>query len=447
MVGMRSVCGRLCGRLRGRYVVGCGRLRGRYMVGMLSVCGRLCGRYVVGCGRYVVGTCSVYPDPSVPYRTAGKAWMIPTQNRVASWKETEDQAVSPTFLKLDGKTQSSMCVSATQGQVYHWNPTRSIVVHSFLQFPFQLLPNSLETTRKLSILFQCPLFSVFKFSVSMTITSLNKNKNLSTAMRGGSSINSTYVRWRHRLRANHEVEACVGSGLFSFVQSFLYCALSFVFRSEMPHWCIAYGCTNSFRKSDNRSWHRLPLEDKELLNNWLVKIRRTNTPVNQYARICGDHFDGSCFVRCPGSTRINLKKGSVPTKFSFVEEKLPRKAPTDREALPPPQVKRWKRAWIRVQRCEYRHWKPHLRRKWRGNPQLDQVGDNSAIWVLLCQQLFPKITVSVLSIFVCPALPYPGFAEFALKALELSDEGFSVCFTRHTQVSSPFDGVGGRPTS
>ena len=107
----------------------------------------------------------------------------------------------------------------------------------------------------------------------------------------------------------------------------------------MPHWCIAYGCTNSFRKSDNRSWHRLPQEDKELLNKWLVKIRQTNTPVNQYARICGDHFDGSCFVKCPGSTRINLKKGSVPTKFSFVEEKLPRKAPTDREALPPPQAK------------------------------------------------------------------------------------------------------------
>ena len=35
-------------------------------------------------------------------------------------------------------------------------------------------------------------------------------------------------------------------------------------------------------------------------------------------------------MKCPGSTQVDLKKGSVPT----TEEKQPRKAPTNRKALP-----------------------------------------------------------------------------------------------------------------
>ena len=49
----------------------------------------------------------------------------------------------------------------------------------------------------------------------------------------------------------------------------------------------------------------------------LAKIRWTNTPVNQHASICGDNFYPSCFVRCLVSTRVNLKKGSVPSRFCF----------------------------------------------------------------------------------------------------------------------------------
>lgn len=97
----------------------------------------------------------------------------------------------------------------------------------------------------------------------------------------------------------------------------------------MPHWCIAYGCTNSSDKSKT-SWHRLPLEDKDLLAKWLARIRRTNTPVNEHARICGDHFEASCFVKKLGSTRTNLTKSAVPTKFCFVKEKVSRKPSTER---------------------------------------------------------------------------------------------------------------------
>lgn len=101
----------------------------------------------------------------------------------------------------------------------------------------------------------------------------------------------------------------------------------------MPRWCIAYGCNNSYGKGNTTSWHRLPLDDPELLSKWLAKIRRTNTPVNEHSRICGDHFEASCFVRCPGSSRTNLRTGSVPTKFIFVQETSARKPPAERKPI------------------------------------------------------------------------------------------------------------------
>ncbi|XP_078367675.1 uncharacterized protein LOC144651608 [Oculina patagonica] len=101
----------------------------------------------------------------------------------------------------------------------------------------------------------------------------------------------------------------------------------------MPHWCIAYGCTNSSDMEDKKSWHRLSLENKELLSKWIAKIRRTNTPVNEHSRICGDHFEAECFTKKPGSSRVNLKTGSIPTKFCFVQEKEPRKPPKDRKPV------------------------------------------------------------------------------------------------------------------
>ena len=82
-----------------------------------------------------------------------------------------------------------------------------------------------------------------------------------------------------------------------------------------------------------KSWHRLPLENKELLFKWLAKIRRTNTPVNEHSRLCGDHFEAHCFKKIPGSSRVNLKPGSIPTKFCFVQEKTPRKLPAERKSV------------------------------------------------------------------------------------------------------------------
>lgn len=122
----------------------------------------------------------------------------------------------------------------------------------------------------------------------------------------------------------NETSCCVRNLWF---ESFLFVCLFL-----MPHWCIAYGCNNSSDKKST-SWHRLPLDDKELLSKWIAKIRRTNTPVNEHSRLCGEHFESSCFIKRPGSTRTDLRKGSVPTKFCFVTEKEGRKPPTEQKPI------------------------------------------------------------------------------------------------------------------
>ena len=37
--------------------------------------------------------------------------------------------------------------------------------------------------------------------------------------------------------------------------------------------------------------------------------------------------------KIPGSSRVNLKPGSIPTKFCFVQEKTPRKFPAERKSV------------------------------------------------------------------------------------------------------------------
>ena len=40
------------------------------------------------------------------------------------------------------------------------------------------------------------------------------------------------------------------------------------------------------------SFHRLPLNNKQLLKQWICKIRRENIPLNKYSRVCSVHFKG-----------------------------------------------------------------------------------------------------------------------------------------------------------
>ena len=59
----------------------------------------------------------------------------------------------------------------------------------------------------------------------------------------------------------------------------------------MPHHCIVPLCTNH-SGMPGLSFHRLPLHNAALLKQWLIKIRRENTPVSKHSRVCSAHFKG-----------------------------------------------------------------------------------------------------------------------------------------------------------
>ena len=69
------------------------------------------------------------------------------------------------------------------------------------------------------------------------------------------------------------------------------------------------------------SFHRLPLHNENLLTKWLVNIKRVNTPVNEYSRVCSEHFEGG------------KKKGKddIPTIFAWSKTTKARPAPKERE--------------------------------------------------------------------------------------------------------------------
>ena len=103
----------------------------------------------------------------------------------------------------------------------------------------------------------------------------------------------------------------------------------------MVRHCIAFGCQNRSSKAERKdlTWHLLPLSNKNLLAQWLVKLRRENTPVNKNSYVCSQHFEANCFIKPMGGQRIRLKPDSVPTKFIFTVEKPKRKKPADRASL------------------------------------------------------------------------------------------------------------------
>ena len=102
----------------------------------------------------------------------------------------------------------------------------------------------------------------------------------------------------------------------------------------MVRHCIAFGCTSRSSKEDCRglAWNSFPLSNKNLLQKWLVKIRREDTPVNKNSYLCSKYFEPECFVKSLGGQRMRLKPDAIPTKFIFSAEKPRRKIPSDRQA-------------------------------------------------------------------------------------------------------------------
>lgn len=72
------------------------------------------------------------------------------------------------------------------------------------------------------------------------------------------------------------------------------------------------------------SFYRLPLNDQNLLEKWLVNIRRANIRLNEYSRVCSAHFEGG----------KKKDKNHVPTIFPWVKPASTRPPPKPRSDPP-----------------------------------------------------------------------------------------------------------------
>lgn len=95
----------------------------------------------------------------------------------------------------------------------------------------------------------------------------------------------------------------------------------------MPHHCIVPLCTNN-STMPGLSFYRLPLHDQNLLQRWIVNIRRENIHINTHSRVCSAHFEGG------------KKKGkdAVPMIFAWTKETISRAPPKQRDSIVPPRA-------------------------------------------------------------------------------------------------------------
>ena len=88
----------------------------------------------------------------------------------------------------------------------------------------------------------------------------------------------------------------------------------------MPHHCIVPQCSNNSSTMPKLSFYRLPLHDQNLLEKWLVNIRRANINVNSHSRVCSAHFEGE----------KKQGKDDVPTIFAWTKAVKSRPPPKQR---------------------------------------------------------------------------------------------------------------------
>ena len=79
-------------------------------------------------------------------------------------------------------------------------------------------------------------------------------------------------------------------------------------------------CSNYSATMPKLSFYRLPLHDQNLLEKWLVNIRRANINVNSHSRVCSMHFEGE----------KKQGKDDVPTIFAWTKAVKSRPLPKQR---------------------------------------------------------------------------------------------------------------------
>ncbi|KAI8730816.1 THAP domain-containing protein 1 [Biomphalaria glabrata] len=93
----------------------------------------------------------------------------------------------------------------------------------------------------------------------------------------------------------------------------------------MGRHCAAFGCSNSDRKlNENLSFHCFPINDPETLKQWYAKIKRVGFTATNHSRICSEHFNEEDFEYQPFTNRRQLKKGVIPSIFSYTKPKVKR---------------------------------------------------------------------------------------------------------------------------
>ena len=74
------------------------------------------------------------------------------------------------------------------------------------------------------------------------------------------------------------------------------------------------------------TFHKLPIEDKKRLKQWIHNIRREPGPnfnISKHTKICSRHFLPTDFIT--GATRRQLKVTAIPTRFPFMTAKVERR--------------------------------------------------------------------------------------------------------------------------
>ena len=112
----------------------------------------------------------------------------------------------------------------------------------------------------------------------------------------------------------------------------------------MPNKCVAVGC--HAKRNENVTYHRFPLQNKELLSLWLKHVNRKDFIPTKHSVLCSYHFSESDFSTTTKDTnnyrkqrrsrtlkKRCLKEGSVPSKFPNLPRYLSTEVPKPRSGM------------------------------------------------------------------------------------------------------------------
>uniref|UniRef100_UPI00358EDE55 THAP domain-containing protein 3-like n=1 Tax=Myxine glutinosa TaxID=7769 RepID=UPI00358EDE55 len=79
--------------------------------------------------------------------------------------------------------------------------------------------------------------------------------------------------------------------------------------------CAAINCTKRQIRGCGKTFHLFPFSRPDVLQKWVVNVKRNKWKPSKKSVLCSDHFDDSCFDRTGQTTR--LRENSLPTIFDF----------------------------------------------------------------------------------------------------------------------------------